>query len=327
MEEVELHKKIKKSINNEVAAFHFDSYYEGLYEPLGFSINLPSKRVRPILCILAAMLYSGSEEEAMDAALGIEYFHTFTLIHDDIMDDAEMRRGESTLYKKNGLNTAILSGDVLYTIALQKFESYDAATYKQIMVIFNEASKKVCEGQQKDMEFESAENIELSEYLKMIENKTAVLAAAALKIGAVIGKASESDQKLIYDLGINIGMTFQLMDDYLDSFGDELKFGKKIGGDIIQKKKTYLLLKSLESLESEQSSDLRRLIENETLSEKDKINKVKAYFTEAQADKALLSLADTYYKQGKEIFAQLQGNESIKNALNTFVSSLLNRNF
>lgn len=319
-------KDIKDLINNSVRSTHFNPEYEGLYAPLRYSLNLNSKRVRPILCILAAQIYSEDIEAALDAALGIEFFHTFTLIHDDIMDDAELRRGSLSVYKKDGINTAILSGDVLYTLALQQMESYPAENYKQIMSEFNLASKLVCEGQQLDMDFEQTVEVSLEDYLLMIRNKTAVLAAAALKIGAIIGGASESDQRIIYEFGINTGMTFQLMDDYLDTYGDESSFGKKIGGDIMQKKKSYLLLKSLEDLQQEERSSLLNLLNVEDIEPSEKVERVKEIYSSVGADKALLALADSYHKKNNEILSQLSGSEEAIALIKEYVNGLLNRN-
>lgn len=327
MELTEIYADLKSTINSAIKELSYDSYYEHLYEPLFYSLNLPSKRVRPTLCILASRIFSEKRKEAMNAALGIEFFHTFTLIHDDIMDDADLRRGKETVYKKNGLNTAVLSGDVLYTLSLQLFESYEPVVYKQIMKVFNKASQKVCEGQQKDIEFEDAQEVDIEEYLEMIQNKTAVLAAAALKIGAIIGGASETDQNLLYDYGINMGMSFQLMDDYLDTYGDQNTFGKKIGGDIIQRKKTYLLLKSLEVLDDEKAKKLKELVDNEGLEESDKISKVKSLFDEAQAKQALKQKSDLYHAESELLLDKISGNSEAKDELRDYVNTLLRRNF
>ncbi len=218
---------------------------KNLYDPIDYIMALGGKRMRPILVLMSCDLFDGDISEAMEAALSIEMFHNFTLIHDDIMDSADLRRGKETVHKKWDLNTAILSGDALMIQSNQRLEYYEGKIFKELISLYNKTALEVCEGQQMDMDFETLQQVGLDAYLKMISYKTAVLVGASLKMGAIICEASPEDQTRIYNFGLNLGIAFQLQDDYLDTFGEE-DFGKKIGGDIIEGKKTFLYIKALE---------------------------------------------------------------------------------
>jgi len=220
---------------------------KNLYQPIKYSLELGGKRIRPALLLLANDLFGGKNKGAINAALAIEVFHNFTLLHDDIMDDAPLRRGKDTVYKKWGSNIAILAGDVMFVNAIQLLAKNDTSKLPEILDLFNTTAVEVCEGQQFDMNFETLQNVSIDDYLKMIELKTAVLLAASLKIGAILGNASQENANHIYEFGRNLGVAFQLMDDILDLYGDPEKFGKQVGGDIIANKKHtyYLKLKRL----------------------------------------------------------------------------------
>jgi geranylgeranyl diphosphate synthase type II len=217
-----------------------------LYEPMHYILQIGGKRLRPILTIMTCDLFNGNAKEAYDAALAIEVFHNFTLVHDDIMDSAPIRRGKETVHKKWDLNTGILSGDAMMIFALQCFESYEPIIFKKLVQLFNKTGLEVCEGQQLDIDFETRNDVSIDEYIKMITYKTSVLVAAAMKMGALIANANEKDTESIYNFGLNLGIAFQLQDDYLDTFGNSETFGKQIGGDIIENKKTFLYLKCLQ---------------------------------------------------------------------------------
>lgn len=217
-----------------------------LYEPIHYILQIGGKRLRPILTLMTCEMFNGHAKDANDAALAIEIFHNFTLVHDDIMDSAPIRRGFETVHKKWNINTGILSGDAMLIIAYQCFENYEPVVYQKLMKLFSKTALEVCEGQQLDVDFESRNDVTIPKYLKMITYKTSVLVAAAMKMGAIIAKVDDDEAEKIYDFGLNLGIAFQLQDDYLDTFGDEALFGKQIGGDISENKKTFLYLKAIE---------------------------------------------------------------------------------
>ena len=217
-----------------------------LYQPIDYILQLGGKRMRPVLTLMTADIFEIDYKLALPAAMAIEVFHNFSLVHDDIMDDAPLRRGQVTVHEKWNINTGILSGDAMLILAYQYFENYQPKTFRKLAKLFSKTALEVCEGQQYDVDFETRNDVTIAEYLKMIEFKTAVLVAAAMKMGAIIAQTSKENSKLIYDFGLNLGLAFQLQDDYLDAFGDPKTFGKQVGGDIIENKKTYLYLKALE---------------------------------------------------------------------------------
>lgn len=230
-----------------------------LYAPILYILQIGGKRLRPVLTIMTCDLFNGNVKHAYDAALAIEIFHNFTLVHDDIMDRAPIRRGKETVHKKWNINTGILSGDAMLIIAYQCFENYEPVVYQKLMKLFSKTALEVCEGQQLDIDFESRTDVTIPEYLQMITYKTSVLVAAAMKMGAIIAKVEDDEAELIYDFGLNLGIAFQLQDDYLDTFGEEALFGKQIGGDIAENKKTFLYLKAVEVCGKEDKEKLMRL--------------------------------------------------------------------
>ncbi|MHB1146289.1 MAG: polyprenyl synthetase family protein [Lutibacter sp.] len=217
-----------------------------LYEPIHYILQIGGKRLRPVLTLMTCDLFNGNVKKAYDAAMAIEIFHNFTLVHDDIMDSAPIRRGFETVHKKWDINTGILSGDAMLIMAYQCFENYEPVVYQKLMKLFSKTALEVCEGQQLDVDFESRNDVTIPRYLKMITYKTSVLVAAAMKMGAIIANVNDEEAEKIYDFGLNLGIAFQLQDDYLDTFGDEALFGKQIGGDIAENKKTFLYLKAIE---------------------------------------------------------------------------------
>ena len=229
-----------------------------LYEPILYILNLEGKRIRPALTLMSCGLFGGNENNALDAALAIEMFHNFSLVHDDIMDAAPIRRGLKTVHEKWNINTGILSGDAMLVWSNQLLENYEGNLYKKLTSLFNTTALQICEGQQYDFDFESKQIVTIEEYIKMITLKTAVLLATSLKFGAMIAGASERDSENIYEYGINLGIAFQLQDDFLDVFGDE-NFGKQSAGDIIENKKTFLFLKTYELADDEDKLELLNL--------------------------------------------------------------------
>lgn len=227
-----------------------------LYEPIHYILQIGGKRLRPILTLMTCEIFDGQVKEAYDAALAIEIFHNFTLVHDDIMDSAPIRRGFETVHKKWDVNTGILSGDAMMIMAYQCLENYEPVVYQKLMKLFSKTALEVCEGQQLDVDFESRNDVTIPRYLKMITYKTSVLVAAAMKMGAIIAKVEDDEAEKIYDFGLNLGIAFQLQDDYLDTFGDEALFGKQIGGDIAENKKTFLYLKAIEVCDKENKEKL-----------------------------------------------------------------------
>ncbi len=220
---------------------------ENLYKPIDYILRLPGKRIRPVLTMMAAEIFGVNYARALPAAMAVEVFHNFSLVHDDIMDDAPLRRGNETVHEKWGLNAGILSGDAMLILAYQYFEQYEPEVFRALAKLFSKTALEVCEGQQLDVDFEIRDDVTIDEYLKMIEYKTAVLVAAALKMGAIVAGTTSSNCEAIYAFGLHLGIAFQLQDDYLDVYGDPATFGKQSGGDIIENKKTYLYLKAIAS--------------------------------------------------------------------------------
>lgn len=236
----------KKALLNQLNTKIYIKEPSNLYEPIHYILQLGGKRLRPILTLLTCDIFSDNYQQALDAAVAVEVFHNFTLIHDDIMDSAPVRRGKVTVHKKWNVNTGILSGDAMMIMAYTCFDSYEPSTHKKLLTLFNTTALEVCEGQQLDVDFETRTNVSIVEYIKMITLKTSVLVAAAMKMGAIIANVDEKQSEAIYNFGLNLGIAFQLQDDYLDTFGDFETFGKNIGGDILENKKTFLFLKCIE---------------------------------------------------------------------------------
>ena len=296
-----------------------------LYEPISYILNLGGKRLRPVLTLMTTDIFGGDYKKALDAALAIEVFHNFSLVHDDIMDEAPLRRGKQTLHKKWDLNTGILSGDAMLIYSYQLLESYPAMTFKKLLQVFSQTALEVCEGQQYDVDFESREDVTIPEYLIMIQNKTAVLVAAAMKMGAIIADKPNDVQDLIYDFGKNLGIAFQLQGDYLDAFGDPKSFGKQVGGDIIENKKTYLYLKALEMGNSTQAQELEHLFSIKPKDPTDKISTVKQLFEEAGAVSRTIEEIKSYTDRAFTTLEMLNLEPGKKERLRQFGTALMNR--
>lgn len=266
--------EITQLISTEMEKINWNKEPRGLYEPIGYVLGMGGKRIRPALTLMACNMFSDDVQPAVSAALGLEIFHNFTLLHDDIMDKADVRRGQPTVHKKWDDNTAILSGDVMQIAAYQFMAQMPENQLKRSLDLFSKTAAEICEGQQYDVDFENRQEVKAEEYLEMIRLKTAVLLGCALQIGAWIGGACDEDAQELYDFGINIGLAFQLKDDLLDVYGDEATFGKKIGGDILANKKTYMLIHALELAKGNDAEELGNWI---NISEKNLSNeKIKA---------------------------------------------------
>jgi polyprenyl synthetase len=298
---------------------------KNLYDPIQYILNVGGKRLRPVLTMLSTDIFGKDYHQALYAALAVEIFHNFSLVHDDIMDEAPLRRGQPTVHTKWNLNTGILSGDAMLILAYQYFERYEPIIFRQLAEIFSKTALEVCEGQQYDVDFEKEEQVSTSQYLKMITYKTAVLVGAALKMGAIIAETSEENKQKIYDFGIALGIAYQLQDDYLDTFGDNT-FGKKIGGDILQNKKTLLYLNTLEKGSSEEKEALMRLYKFPIENEKEKIAKVTQLFISTGSDLFLRSEVENYTLKAFSILNTLEISEQKKEILKEFGKSLMNRN-
>jgi len=297
-----------------------------LYNPINYMLELGGKRLRPVLTLMTAEIFDCDYKKALNAALSIEVFHNFSLVHDDIMDEAPLRRGKETVHEKWNLNIAVLSGDAMLIMAYQLFESYEPRIFHTLARLFSKTALQVCEGQQYDIDFETRDDVTINEYLKMIEYKTAVLVGAAMKMGAIVADASEANQNAIYDFGKNLGIAFQLQDDYLDAFGNPDTFGKQIGGDIIENKKTYLYLKALEFSNEEDKIQLQNLFSNIKKDNSDKIEIVKQLFITSGSAQATKKAIETYTNKAFSILEALQISEDKKAVLKEFGMQLMNRN-
>ena len=296
-----------------------------LYDPMVYILGLGGKRVRPVLVLMAAEIFGSDYKKALDAALAIEVFHNFSLVHDDIMDDAPLRRGKETVHERWDVNTGILSGDAMLIKAYQLFENYSGETFRQLAKLFSKTAIEVCEGQQYDMDFEVRENVSIEEYLKMIEYKTAVLVGASLKMGAIVANASGEDCDRIYEFGRLLGIAFQLQDDYLDAFGDPDSFGKQVGGDIIENKKTFLYLTSLQKTASREAVQLEHLYSINPPDPTAKVETVKGLFESSGAAELTRQEIEKYTKKAFAVLEDLQINEEKKELLFKFGKGLMNR--
>ncbi len=274
---------------------------------------------------MTAEIFDADFKEALDAAVAIEVFHNFSLVHDDIMDDAPVRRGQTTVHEKWDINTGILSGDAMLIMAYQLFENYEPNVFRDLAKLFSKTALEVCEGQQYDVDFETRDDVMLPEYLKMIEFKTAVLVAAALKMGAIVAGASEKAQEQMYNFGLNLGIAFQLQDDYLDVFGDPETFGKQVGGDIIENKKTYLYLKALNSGSEMMVKELEHLYSIQPKEADAKIKAVRSIFERTEADNATKMAISDYTAKAFEVLEEMDIVEENKNLLREFGKNLMNR--
>lgn len=296
-----------------------------LYLPVEYCLSNGGKRIRPLMSLMACDMFDGNIEEVLPPAVGMEIFHNFTLMHDDIMDEAPLRRGKPSVYKKWNANTAILSGDVMFGMAVKHISETPVKCLKPVLDLFNQTVLEVCEGQQYDMNFETLDKVSEDQYLNMIRLKTAVLPAACLKIGAIVAGASSKEADMIYDFGQNVGIAFQIKDDWLDIFGDEQTFGKKTGGDITANKKTWLYVKSFEMADQNQLRDLRNAFTNRIFNPEEKINMVKNVYLQLELDKKALVKMESFNQKAFELLNKINVSSKNKEYLKKLAENLLTR--
>lgn len=312
-------------LNKQLEALDWNLSPRELYLPIGYTLESGGKRIRPALVLMGCELFGGSKEDALPAALAIEVFHNFTLLHDDIMDHAETRRNRLTVHKKWDANTAILSGDAMMIKSYQFLEKTPVKYWTNIFPIFTRTALEVCEGQQYDMNFESCEEVALDEYFNMIRLKTAVLLGAALQIGAILGGASDEDAVNLYEFGIAMGIAFQLRDDYLDTYGDATTFGKRIGGDIVCGKKTFLLINALAKSDSKKRHRLKATLNDTTISEQAKITSIRSMYNELTIPQLCEEAMADYYNRGMEALSKISGHKTDKQPLINLAKLLMGR--
>ena len=298
---------------------------KGLYEPIAYELSLGGKRIRPVLMLMAYNIYKEDVERILPQAAGLETYHNHTLLHDDVMDKADMRRNKPTVHNVWNDNTAILSGDAMLILAFRLMAEGLSDRLAEVMHIFTETTMEICEGQQWDMEFESRMDVKVDEYIEMIRLKTSVLLAAALKIGACLAGAPAEEAQKLYDFGVKMGLAFQLQDDWLDVYGDPKVFGKNIGGDILCNKKTYMLITALEQADEDQRKELERWLTATSFIPAEKISAVTALYNNIGVGKRCEEMVEAYYSDGLAVLDSIALPEERKQALKDFACSLMNR--
>ena len=318
-----LQNRIKEAIDS----LHFDKSPFELYSPIQYAMSQGGKRIRPLLTLMACDMFDGDINEAVNPAIGLEIFHNFTLLHDDIMDQSPIRRGRETVYKKWNSNIALLSGDTMFALAFGYLIRTKHEFLAAILEVFDQTAIEVCEGQQYDMNFETAENVSLQEYMEMIRLKTAVLIGACLKIGAIIAKTTPGNIKNLHEFGLNLGIAFQLQDDILDVYSDVVKFGKRTGNDIVTNKKTYLYLKALELSGKEQFDSLKHYYSGLEMDEKEKIEKVTGIYNYLGIKELAEKEMKKYYSKAISCMDAIDLTPDRKQHLISISNSLMNREF
>ena len=301
---------------------HFPEQPASLYEPNEYFLKLGGKRVRPVLCLMGNELFDEIIPDAWHAATAIELFHNFTLIHDDIMDKAPLRRGKQTVHTKYNDSTALLAGDVMLVRAYEYLNKISSAYLSKVLSLFNRTAIEVCEGQQMDMDYESQNNVNMNDYLRMIELKTSVALAASLKVGGLLGGGGERNQNLLYEFGRKLGIAFQVQDDYLDAFGDKNKTGKQVGGDILANKKTFLLIHAMESVSHKR--ELEQLIKTNP---DNKIERVLAVYKDCKADEWAIQLKNKYFDEALSHLEDIAVLSKRKEPLRELALFLVQRDF
>ncbi len=299
---------------------------KGLYEPIAYELSLGGKRVRPVLMLMAYNLYKEDVDTILSQAVGLETYHNHTLLHDDVMDQADMRRGKPTVHNVWNENTAILSGDAMLILAYRLMADCDKEKLADVLHTFTETTMEICEGQQWDMEFETRMDVKVEEYIEMIRLKTSVLLAAALKIGACLAGAPAEDAQKLYDFGVKVGLAFQLQDDWLDVYGDPKVFGKNIGGDILCNKKTYMLITALEQADARQREELEKWLAAKHCEPAEKIAAVTALYDEIGVGKMCQAKAEALHAEGFAVLDSIALPEERKQVLREYACSMLNRN-
>ena len=312
-------------IEKEIAKQKWGKEPASLYEPIRYIMQLGGKRMRPLLVLLAYQLYKKDVKQVLPYAIAVEAFHNFTLMHDDIMDNAPIRRGMATVHEKWNTNTAILSGDVMLVKVYDMFLSLPDKKLKEVLFAFNQCAAEVCEGQQWDMEFESMPSVSEKQYINMIKLKTAVLLGFSLQLGAMLANAKPAQQKALYQFGVNIGVGFQLKDDLLDAYADPDKFGKQVGGDIIANKKTYLLIQALERANPTQLKELQHWLGVKQFDKEEKVKAVKAIYDATGVPALTEKKSKAYFKKGFDSLNEIKGDKKAKETLIQFAQDLIVR--
>lgn len=318
-------KDLQSIVNAELQKKKYEEEPVALFEPMSYALSVGGKRLRPVMVLLAAQMYEGNLDDALSSAIGLEIFHNFTLLHDDVMDKAALRRGQPTVHKKWSENVAILSGDAMSIKAYQYIVSCKEKYVSEVLQVFNDTALEVCKGQQLDMEFEERDEVSIQDYLQMIRYKTAVLFACSLKMGGILAEANKQEQQKLYDLGINLGMAFQLQDDYLDVYGDVATFGKNIGGDILAKKKTYLLIQALKNADVKERNELLHILNDENVDAHQKIEEVTALYNRLNVKRVTQEAIAVYLENGEKNLASLKVEENKKQELKGLIAKLVNR--
>lgn len=318
--------QLLEKVNAYIAGLDYMRPPVGLYAPVEYVLSLGGKRIRPMLMLMAYNIYKEDVEKILSPAAGIETYHNYTLLHDDLMDKADMRRGKPTVHKKWDDNAAILSGDTMLVLAYKLMAQCDGEALRDVLDLFTETALEIGEGQQFDMEFETRMNVTEEEYIEMIRLKTSVLLAASLKIGALLAGAPVADACRLYDFGVQLGLAFQLQDDYLDVYGDPAVFGKKIGGDILCNKKTYMLINALQRADEAQRAELERWIAAEEACPEEKIAGVTALYDAIGIKQLCHEKIESYFSAAGKCLAQVGAPEERKAVLRAFADSLMGRN-
>tara|TARA_B100001109_G_C18856219_1_gene471790 strand:- start:176 stop:1147 length:972 start_codon:yes stop_codon:yes gene_type:complete len=316
-------KELASFFEEQIQSISLTGKPEELYQPIDYTLQLGGKRIRPVLALMSAELFKQEAKVALPAALAVEVFHNFTLVHDDIMDEAPLRRGKASVHSKWGRDIAILSGDVMFVKAYQQLEKASKEQLPSLMKLFNQTAIEVCEGQQLDMNFEQMQTVKLEEYIQMIEQKTAVLLAASLQMGAICANAKAKDAQLLYDFGKNLGIAFQIQDDYLDAFADPEKFGKQVGGDILANKKTYLYLCAQNCKALADREELQKAYSHKN--EKTKIEAVKACYVNSGAVEATKKAIAEYSVKALQALDEVGVMDANKSPLRELAQYLMSR--
>jgi geranylgeranyl diphosphate synthase, type II len=318
-------KHLQEAINKEISRHAYGKQPESLYEPIRYLMSIGGKRMRPLLTLLSYSLYKKDVKTAVPFSIAVEAFHNFTLMHDDIMDNAPLRRGMATVHEKWNVNTAILSGDVMLVRVYDMLLKLPSDKLNPALKAFNKCAAEVCEGQQWDMEFETMQGVTEAHYIKMIKLKTAVLLGFSLEFGALLADAGEEQQRALREFGVNIGIGFQLKDDLLDAYADPKKFGKQVGGDILANKKTYLLLKALELSKGKQWEELNQWLSAKKFNKKEKVAAVKSIYNALNIPALTERKVNQYFKKGFANLENVRGNVKAKEQLKTFAEELIAR--
>ena len=317
--------EILRVVNEGLESLAYDRKPASLYEPIRYVLSLGGKRIRPVLMLLSYNLFKEHPEEILMPALGLETYHNYTLLHDDLMDNADVRRGQPTVHKKWDANTAILSGDSMLVLAYQRVAQCDNVHLPQVLDLFTETALEIGEGQQFDMDFETRNDVAEEEYIEMIRLKTSVLLACALKMGALLGDASQEDADLLYRFGEKIGLAFQLQDDLLDVYGDPKVFGKAIGGDITSNKKTYMLINAVNRANAEQRAELMRWIEAKDFDRAEKVAAVTRLYDEIGIRQLCEEKINYYFEQGKQLLEKVNVPAERKEMLRQYTNAMMHR--